>query len=132
MEHPLSYWTAVLIFVFTPVAFGGVIRVAFDNKSYEVNLTKDSVAFNEPGFSKKIMKQKCNRALIEQFASDLKANKTYLAEVKKDVLPKGAIKVSFDGKTKFALRYMDEGKYFYDLPSKVKNLWLTSERICSR
>lgn len=132
MEQTLYYRTAVLIFALTPAAFGGAIKVAFDNKNYEVDLAQDSVVFNEPGFSKKIMKRKCNRSLIEQFAADLMANKTYLVEAKMAVIPKGAIKVSFDGKTKFALRYMDEGKYFYDLPSKIKNLWLTSERICSR
>ncbi len=128
----MSYRAVLIIFVFTPLAFAGPIQVTFDKQSYEVNLTKDFLVFHEQGFSKKIIKQKCNRALIDQFAADLKTNKTSLADMTKANFPSGAIKVSFDGKTKLALRFRDEGKYFSDLPSKVKNLWLTSERVCAR
>ncbi len=106
--------------------------MVIDEKTYEVNMTKEFLEFSETGFSKKIKKQKCNRALVEQFAADLKVNKNNLMDAPKGNLPKGAIKISFDGKAKFALRFANEGNYFSDLPSKAKNLWLTSMRVCAR
>jgi hypothetical protein len=48
MELVLYYWTALIIFVFTPFAFAGPISVSFDDKNYELNLAQDFVAFNEP------------------------------------------------------------------------------------
>lgn len=128
----MKFEITFMIFTFASSVFAGPTQVSFDEKRYEVNLTKDFLAFNEDGFTKKVKKQKCNRALIEQFEADLNANKTNLIEAPKSGVPKGAIKVLFDGKTKFALRFASEGKYFSDLPSKAKNLWITSERVCVR
>ncbi len=112
--------------------FAGSIRVSFDDKKYELNLTKNFVSFDESGFSKKIKMQKCNHALIEQFAVELRSNKANISESKKAGAPKGAIHIAVDGKDGFALRFEPEGKYFSDMPSKFKNLYLTSARVCKQ
>ncbi len=125
-------WIAVIFFFLTPIVFAGPIRISFDDIKYEVNLTKDSISFDESGFSKRIKKQKCNRSLVHQFTAELKTNIAITSESKKTGVPKGAIRIAFSGKDHFALRFESEGRYFADLPSKFKNLWLTSERVCKR
>ena len=130
--EPLRYVIAFLISIHLPRAFASPISVSFDGQSYEVNLMQNSVAFKETGFSESVKKQKCNRMVFDLFTNELKANQTPLADMKKADIPKGSITVSIEGNTKVAFRNANEGKYFLDLPSKFKNLWLTSRKVCQR
>lgn len=127
-----NYFILTISGLFSVSSFAGPLQVTLDDKTYELNQTKDTLAFDERGFSKKIKKQKCNKALFEQFTADLNSNKKSLIDMPKEDFPAGAIKITFDGKTKTALRLGSEGQYFADLPSKFRNLWLTSDKVCSR
>lgn len=126
----MGCFMAVLIFAFSLSAFAETVQVSFDNTKYEMNFAKSHIDFKEVGFSKKLEKKKCNAKLVDQFTNEFKQNKNNLAELKNTKVPNGAIKISYDKKSRFAFRFQDEGKYFSDLSSKFKTLWLTSKRVC--
>jgi hypothetical protein len=114
-------------------AFAQTVRVTFGENGYELNLTRDFVAFSESGFSTKVRRQKCNQNLLDHFTNEFNRNQRHLADLHDTTgAVKGGIKVFSDGKTKFAFRVGSEGIYLTDVPSKFKNLWLTSERLCAR
>jgi len=132
VEFVLRYLMVLIFFAVSPSVFAEAVQVSFDNKKYDINLTKIQIDFKEIGFSKKIKKEKCNATLVDQFLNEFKQNINNLAEIKSTQASKGAVKVSFDKKSRFAFRFQDEGKYFLDLSSKFKTLWLTSKRVCKR
>ena len=123
---------AILFFFLTQPAAAAATRVQFGQTSYELEVSKNSIAFSETGFSQKVKRRKCNQTLYLNFIKDFNRNQTNLAVFATPEKLKGAIKVSTEGKTKVAFRSKSEGKYFTSLPSRFKNLWLTSKRLCSQ
>ena len=109
-----------------------MIHVSFDNKKYKLEVQKEYVFLNESGFSKKVLKMNCNRIHFDDFISHFQKYEPSLLEVRSKEFLKSAIQVIVEDKMKIALRHTAEGIFFSDLPSKFKNLWLTSERLCKK
>lgn len=122
----------MLLFSISSLAYGESLTIKDGSKVIHLQVGLKKISYQDENFKKIIHRKKCNQFIFDSFRKQINNQSKKLIKVKGQVKIKEPLQVILGEEEKLALRHSKSGRFFSRIPSKIKNIWLTSKRVCKK
>lgn len=132
----MKYLILIIVFTFMSLEISAQVNdfqydVSYKNIQYYLINSNDSLVYFDSNFSKKFIKRKCNRMMIDTFLSKLEKSQ------KKIFPPASNTKqaIVLQNKNNISKRYSTSskfGKFLLDIPKKILNMAIRDQYRCKK
>jgi hypothetical protein len=111
------------IFAGTTIVNYGLFKYQFEQSATKLRLTGNQLSLS-------IEKKECNKTVIEEFEEEM----TQVSTIREHFVtpPKGSVEIKQGSKTFYISAKGNSGRYFLQLPNKIKALKVQDKILCSR